>query len=90
LAEGTSLATNFTPPNSQGFAPHYDDIETFVLQIEGKKRWRLYAPRNEKEYFPRISSKNFKQNEIGEPILDIVPEAGDLLYFPRGIIHQAL
>ena len=34
-----------TPPNSQGFAPHYDDIEAFVLQIEGKKRWRLYNPR---------------------------------------------
>lgn len=34
-----------TPPNSQGFAPHFDDIEAFVLQIEGKKRWKLYAPR---------------------------------------------
>lgn len=34
-----------TPPNSQGFAPHYDDIEAFVLQIEGKKRWKVYAPR---------------------------------------------
>jgi bifunctional lysine-specific demethylase and histidyl-hydroxylase NO66 len=79
-----------TPPNSQGFAPHYDDIEAFVLQIEGKKRWRLYAPRNENEFLPRVSSKNFTENEIGEPILDKVLEAGDLLYFPRGIIHQAL
>lgn len=34
-----------TPPNSQGFAPHYDDIEAFVLQIEGEKMWRVYAPR---------------------------------------------
>lgn len=77
-----------TPPNSQGFAPHYDDIEAFILQIEGKKRWRLYMPPNETEYLPRYSSKNFDQSEIGEPILDTIVSAGDLLYFPRGTIHQ--
>ncbi|XP_060823443.1 ribosomal oxygenase 1 [Bombus pascuorum] len=77
-----------TPPNSQGFAPHYDDIEAFILQIEGKKRWRLYKPRNVNEYLPRYSSKNFSQSEIGEPMLDTVVNAGDLLYLPRGTIHQ--
>ncbi|XP_034943445.1 ribosomal oxygenase 1 [Chelonus insularis] len=84
------VGANFylTPPGSQGFAPHYDDIEAFILQIEGKKRWRLYKPRNDAEFLPRLSSENFKQSEIGEPILDVVVEAGDLLYFPRGTIHQ--
>ncbi|CAL7950241.1 unnamed protein product [Xylocopa violacea] len=77
-----------TPPNSQGFAPHYDDIEAFILQVEGKKRWRLYKPRNDSEYLPRYSSINFSDSEIGEPILDTVVNAGDLLYFPRGTIHQ--
>ncbi|XP_029171016.1 ribosomal oxygenase 1 [Nylanderia fulva] len=77
-----------TPPNSQGFAPHYDDIEAFILQIEGKKRWRLYMPPNENEYLPRYSSKNFDQSEIGEPILDTIVSAGDMLYLPRGTIHQ--
>ncbi|XP_012135363.1 bifunctional lysine-specific demethylase and histidyl-hydroxylase NO66 isoform X2 [Megachile rotundata] len=77
-----------TPPNSQGFAPHYDDIEAFILQVEGKKRWRLYKPRNESEYLPRYSSENFSEAEIGEPILDTIVNAGDLLYFPRGTIHQ--
>uniref|UniRef100_A0A1B6GDQ5 Bifunctional lysine-specific demethylase and histidyl-hydroxylase n=1 Tax=Cuerna arida TaxID=1464854 RepID=A0A1B6GDQ5_9HEMI len=78
-----------TPPNSQGFAPHYDDIEAFVLQIEGKKHWKVYPPRNEQETLPRFSSPNFSQEEIGEPILDVTLEPGDLLYFPRGYIHQA-
>lgn len=27
-----------TPADSQGFAPHYDDIDAFVLQLEGAKR----------------------------------------------------
>uniref|UniRef100_A0A182S679 Bifunctional lysine-specific demethylase and histidyl-hydroxylase n=1 Tax=Anopheles maculatus TaxID=74869 RepID=A0A182S679_9DIPT len=79
-----------TPPGSQGFAPHYDDIEAFVLQIEGRKRWRLYGPRTPQEQLARVSSENLGQDELtGPPILDVVLEAGDLLYFPRGCIHQA-
>ncbi|XP_024937149.1 ribosomal oxygenase 1 isoform X2 [Cephus cinctus] len=77
-----------TPPDSQGFAPHYDDIEAFILQIEGKKRWRLYGVQTDGDYLARNSSGNFTGDEIGEPILDTVVEAGDLLYFPRGTTHQ--
>ncbi|CAB4043787.1 bifunctional lysine-specific demethylase and histidyl-hydroxylase NO66, partial, partial [Paramuricea clavata] len=78
-----------TPPNSQGFAPHYDDIEAFVLQLEGKKHWRLYSPRTDSEVLPRFSSNNLSDDDIRDPILDVVLEPGDLLYFPRGTIHQA-
>ncbi|KAL2715006.1 bifunctional lysine-specific demethylase and histidyl-hydroxylase NO66 isoform X3 [Vespula squamosa] len=77
-----------TPPGSQGFAPHYDDIEAFILQIEGKKRWRLYKSLKNSDYLPRYPSKDFDQSELGELILDTVVEAGDLLYLPRGTIHQ--
>ncbi|XP_042359335.1 ribosomal oxygenase 1 [Plectropomus leopardus] len=77
-----------TPPGTQGFAPHYDDIEAFVVQLEGKKHWRVYNPRTEDEVLPVLSSENFKQTDIGKPILEVVLEAGDLLYFPRGFIHQ--
>ncbi|CAN9507904.1 unnamed protein product [Ophioblennius macclurei] len=77
-----------TPARTQGFAPHYDDIEAFVVQLEGKKHWRVYSPRSEDEVLPVLSSPNFSQADIGKPILDVVLEAGDLLYFPRGFIHQ--
>ncbi|KFU91224.1 Lysine-specific demethylase NO66, partial [Chaetura pelagica] len=80
--------TYLTPPGTQGFAPHYDDIEAFVLQLEGKKHWRVYSPRTDAEVLPRFSSPNFSQAELGEPVLETVLEAGDLLYFPRGFIHQ--
>lgn len=79
-----------TPPDSQGFAPHYDDIEAFVLQTEGKKCWRIYKPREENETLPRTSSGNFDQEEIGAPIMEVTLEAGDMLYFPRGYIHQGV
>ncbi|XP_060907797.1 ribosomal oxygenase 1 [Labrus mixtus] len=77
-----------TPPGTQGFAPHYDDIEAFVVQLEGKKHWRVYNPRTEDEILPVLSSPNFNQADIGKPILEVVLEPGDLLYFPRGFIHQ--
>lgn len=34
-----------TPAGTQGFAPHSDDIEAFIMQLEGKKHWKLYSPR---------------------------------------------
>jgi lysine-specific demethylase/histidyl-hydroxylase NO66 len=77
-----------TPAGTQGFAPHYDDIEAFVLQLEGKKKWKVYKPRSKDEFLPRFSSQNFTQADLDEPLIDIVLEAGDLLYFPRGYIHQ--
>ncbi|KAF2884100.1 hypothetical protein ILUMI_22068 [Ignelater luminosus] len=77
-----------TPPGSQGFAPHYDDIEAFVLQLEGRKHWKLYAPLTDSEVLPRFSSKNLDRNELKPPIKEVTLEAGDLLYFPRGIIHE--
>ncbi|KAM6311894.1 ribosomal oxygenase 1 [Aegotheles albertisi] len=80
--------TYLTPPGTQGFAPHYDDIEAFVLQLEGKKHWRVYSPRTGAEVLPQFSSANLTQAELGEPMLETVLEAGDLLYFPRGFIHQ--
>lgn len=88
---GTCVGANIylTPAGTQGFAPHYDDIEAFVLQLEGKKRWRVYKPISKAEQLPRNSSMNFTQKEIGEPIIDCILEPGDLLYFPRGYIHQA-
>ena len=81
-----------TPPAaSQGFAPHYDDIEAFCLQLEGYKHWKVYAPFNKAEILPRVSSPDYTEEDLKgvEPVLDVVLGPGDLLYLPRGWIHQA-
>jgi bifunctional lysine-specific demethylase and histidyl-hydroxylase NO66 len=72
----------------QGFAPHFDDVDVYVLQVEGRKRWRVYAPLPG-HALPRYSSRDFLDAEIGTCMLDAVLAPGDLLYLPRGTIHQA-
>ena len=71
---------------SQGFEVHWDDHDVFVVQVEGAKRWDLYgltrpAPlRREREPAPRPAG----------PPEQVVLEAGDLLYLPRGYWHAAV
>ena len=77
---------------SQGFAPHYDDIDAFVLQLEGVKHWRVYAPLNRAETLPRISSADYTDDDLKnvETVIDVLLKPGDVLYMPRGWIHQAV
>ncbi|KAF8777857.1 Ribosomal oxygenase 1 like protein [Argiope bruennichi] len=77
-----------TPADSQGFPPHFDDIDAFVLQIEGTKHWKFYTP-SEKDELATASSADLDEAALGEPCMEVEVNPGDLLYFPRGFIHQA-
>lgn len=61
------------------------------MQLEGRKRWKVYAPAKEAR-LPRVSSEDFTDEDMQEqePVLDVVLEPGDLLYMPRGWIHQGI
>uniref|UniRef100_A0A8R1TVM9 Bifunctional lysine-specific demethylase and histidyl-hydroxylase n=1 Tax=Onchocerca volvulus TaxID=6282 RepID=A0A8R1TVM9_ONCVO len=82
--------TYITPANTAGFAPHWDDIDAFLLQLEGRKHWKVYAPINDSEMLPRLPSDNFTDDDMANrtPVFDDWLEQGDLLYIPRGFIHQ--
>ena len=75
-----------TPHDSQGLPAHHDDIEAFVVQLEGTKRWLLYAPTsiNLPDSYELASVPL-----LGPPTHDITLTPGDILYFPRGVVHQA-
>lgn len=81
-----------TPVDCQGFAPHFDDIDAFICQVSGRKRWRVYKPRTDGlDLLPRHSSVDFSRDEMKDTDLaiDAVLEPGDMLYLPRGTIHEA-
>ncbi|XP_008059564.1 ribosomal oxygenase 2 [Carlito syrichta] len=84
---GSLVGSNvyMTPAGSQGLPPHYDDVEVFILQLEGEKHWRLYHPTVPlaREYSVEA------EDRIGRPTHEFTLKPGDLLYFPRGTIHQA-
>jgi hypothetical protein len=81
-----------TPPQSQGFAPHYDTHDVFVLQVHGRKRWVVHAPvlpdaLPDEPWEQRRSLVQARADE--PPLLDVVLEPGDCLYLPRGFVHAA-
>ncbi|XP_021516232.1 ribosomal oxygenase 2 isoform X2 [Meriones unguiculatus] len=84
---GSLVGSNvyITPAGSQGLPPHYDDVEVFILQLEGEKHWRLYSPTVPLAHEYSVES----EDHIGTPTHDFLLKPGDLLYFPRGTIHQA-
>jgi hypothetical protein len=77
-----SLSCYVTPPGGEGLVPHHDESEIFTLQVEGEKRWRLYH---------RLVTDRPGVHEgapLGEPAQDLVLGPGDLLYHPRGLVHE--
>ncbi|NXI43936.1 RIOX2 oxygenase, partial [Galbula dea] len=84
---GSLVGSNvyITPQGSQGLPPHYDDVEVFILQLEGEKHWRLYKPTVHLAREYNVES----EDRIGNPTHEFILKPGDLLYFPRGTIHQA-
>jgi ribosomal protein L16 Arg81 hydroxylase len=75
-----------TPPGSQGFAAHFDTHEVFILQLEGVKHWGLYG---DAERLPLAGDAAPLTRRPGKPVQEVTLKAGDLLYIPRGHVHEA-
>ncbi|PPC84323.1 MAG: hypothetical protein CTY31_09380 [Hyphomicrobium sp.] len=71
---------------SRGFATHWDGHDVFVMQIAGKKRWRLFGMT---EAAPIAVPPDQKRDPPSAQIREIVLQAGDMLYVPRGYWHAA-
>ncbi len=76
-----------TPPGHQGFATHYDNHDVFVLQLSGAKHWRIYGTPISIPY--RGEGFTLGQHDPGEVTDSLTLRAGDCLYLPRGVMHDA-
>lgn len=75
-----------TPPDAQGFAPHWDTHDVFVLQVSGAKRWSIY---DTKVRLPLRGQRFDPGTPPGEVRDEVELGAGCALYIPRGLMHSA-
>ncbi|MCX4679022.1 cupin domain-containing protein [Streptomyces sp. NBC_01433] len=62
---------------------HRDDGDLLAIQLSGAKHWQVYAGPGDGDWAP-VRAEN-----PGEPLLDTVLQAGEVLYVPRGFAHTA-
>lgn len=109
--------TYLTPPNSSTVKAHADDRDVFVVQIKGKKRWRVYRkvpipyPYNHEQVGKNdlpipfgvmndvqtlhdqnattTTTTELSSSKTSTTLIDTILEEGDILYMPRGYVHEA-
>jgi ribosomal protein L16 Arg81 hydroxylase len=72
---------------NNGFNIHWDDQEVFILQVAGRKRWKVWEPTRLHPLRNDAVDTSSKTQPTGEPIWEAVIEPGTLLYIPRGWWH---
>ena len=77
-----------TPGGAQGFAAHYDSHDVVLVQVIGQKQWRLYdSPKGLPMRGERFDPAATKP---GERTDELLLQPGDVLYIPRGLMHDAV
>ena len=69
-----------------GVGPHFDSYDVFLLQAQGKRRWRISAQQDLElvEGLPLKILANFEAEE------EFVLEPGDMLYLPPHYAHDGV
>ena len=85
---GVQANIYLTPPDAQGFRVHFDTHDVLVLQVSGRKAWRVWdhipyaAPTRHTPWANNATPE-------GEPHA-LLMSPGDVLYLPRGVMHEAM
>mmetsp|Transcript_42487 Transcript_42487/g.83520 ORF Transcript_42487/g.83520 Transcript_42487/m.83520 type:complete len:484 (-) Transcript_42487:7-1458(-) len=86
--------TYLTPPNAAAVNAHADDRDVFVIQILGEKRWKVYGevPIPYPSANEQVGKNNLPvpTNILNKkPLYEVVLKQGDVIYMPRGFVHEA-
>jgi hypothetical protein len=86
--------TYLTPAGCQAVSAHADDRDVLVIQIVGSKEWKVYQKVPIPYPYPH---EQVGKNELEVPdevlqgpvLMERTMRPGDVLYMPRGYVHQA-
>jgi JmjC domain len=79
-----------TPPSSEGFPPHFDITDAFIVQCSGAKSWTIFHHYADRKELPLAQTPWEPQRYTPEGQGDcMLLSAGDVLYVPRGAMHSA-
>jgi bifunctional lysine-specific demethylase and histidyl-hydroxylase NO66 len=80
-----------TPPAERGLDIHFDFHDVVVVQLAGRKRWRIWPalPRSQRPVKRGPPVRQPSPDELGVAVFDRVLEPGDCLAIPRGLPHAA-
>ncbi len=68
-----------------GVGPHFDYYDVFLLQTQGKRRWRIGQACDSRS--PLVPHQPMKILQHFDTQEDWEVEAGDLIYIPAGVAH---
>jgi len=77
-----------TPPGHQGLPLHRDDADVLVLQVAGRKDWRIHEQPDSADW--RAGPVDPAAGPEPAEILRTALDPGEVLYVPRGFAHRAL
>ena len=72
--------------NGGGVGPHFDSYDVFLLQAQGKRRWRIGAQKD----LSLVDGMPLKILANFEPQQEFLLEAGDMLYLPPHYAHDGV
>lgn len=67
----------------EAYRGHCDCDDVLVIQIEGRKRWHIYAPQ-----VRRYVGNVMDERGLGPQVAEVVMEPGDVLYVRAGVPHR--
>jgi 50S ribosomal protein L16 3-hydroxylase len=72
-----------------GVGPHVDSYDVFLLQVQGRRRWRV-GPLARPDRAEFVDGAPLKILAAFEPTEDWLLEPGDMLYLPPGWAHDGV
>jgi ribosomal protein L16 Arg81 hydroxylase len=76
----------FSQKNNEAYFGHRDSDDVLVMQIEGKKRWRIHEPQQRRYR----GNSPLTEQQMGPLLTELVMEPGDIMFVRAGVPHRCI